>query len=168
MALIAGRIQTITFYYQNLILCSENSVSAALKSRVHCHTTIPCAGHRIPNNKNWQWLTEEKQWVTVTPLSRCGQWCLASCSAPLLTVWRPSHRAHCTGVEETMLLQSLHIAAQTLMKKPKLKNQPCWRFCFITNASFLLNRFAVLKKYIILQNDLGSINTHNYSRKING
>lgn len=39
-------------------------------------------------------------------ISGCGQWCLAICSAPLLTVWSLSHRAHCAGGEEAVLLQS--------------------------------------------------------------
>lgn len=70
-------------------------------------TVSPQCRLRSQNKKNWQWLTEEEKWVIVRiPISWYGQWCLANCNAPLLTVWSPSHRAHCAAGEDAMLLQS--------------------------------------------------------------
>lgn len=106
MTKIARHTQTITFYHPYVVLCTETCVShnTALQSRVHCLTTI-FSVCRSQNKTNWRWLTEGEKWVRVTRMfiSWCGQWCLAICRASQLTVWIPSHRAHCAGAEEAVL-----------------------------------------------------------------
>lgn len=116
----------MSFYALSCVCLS--SIPVALKSRVDSLTTMQLAGHRSPhNNKNWQWLTAEEKWVIVwMPWSWRGQWYLAICSAPLLTVGSLSHTAHCAGDEEAMLLQSN--AFKRHLKTPDL----LWFLLFIT------------------------------------
>lgn len=62
----------------------------------------------------------------------CGQWCLAICSAPLLTVWSLSHRAHCAGGEEAVLLQSNACCNGFKLKNPT----PLWFLLLITRQEW--------------------------------